>query len=47
VGVVFEVGPVVSTEQGIDMTIALLLDKLGYPEAKCNKDDCYCLLVPK
>jgi hypothetical protein len=33
---VSEVWPVVSAEQGTNMTIALLLNELGYPEAECN-----------
>jgi hypothetical protein len=37
---VSEAWPVVSCEQGTDMTAALLLDELVYSEAKCNKDDC-------
>jgi hypothetical protein len=42
-----EVWLALSAKQGTNMIVALLLNELGYSEAKCNEDDCCYLSVPE
>jgi hypothetical protein len=45
-GMVFVVCLVVTAEHDICMTVALLLNGLGYPKVECNEGDYCCLPVP-